>query len=142
MINHLALYRSSDGTVKVEVLYQAENFWMPQKAIAELFGVQVPAISKHLTNIYESGELQREATVSNLEIVRKEGTRQVKRSVEHYNLDAIIAIGYRVNSYQATQFRIWATETLKGYLIKGLPHPQGQGKSQRSESETQSRIRV
>ena len=120
MSNQLVLYRSPDGEVKVEVLYRDENLWMPQKAIAELFGVRVPAISKHLSNIYESGELKREATVSNLEIVRTEGTRQVTRTLEHYNLDAIIAIGYRVNSYQATQFRIWATETLKGYLIKGF----------------------
>jgi hypothetical protein len=120
MSNQLVLYRSPDGEVKVEVLYRDENFWMPQKAIAELFGVRVPAISKHLSNIYESGELKREATVSSLEIVRTEGTRQVTRTVEHYNLDAIIAIGYRVSSYQATQFRIWATETLKGYLIKGF----------------------
>jgi hypothetical protein len=82
--------------------------------------VEVPAISKHLGDIYDSGELEREATVSILETVRREGSRDVKRKLEYYNLDAIIAVGYRVNSYQATQFRIWATKTLKEFIIKGL----------------------
>lgn len=93
---------------------------MSQKAIAELFGVKVPAISKHLLNIFESGELQKAATVSILEIVQKEVLREVHRNLEYYNLDAIIAVGYRVNSYQATQFRIWATQILKEYMIKGF----------------------
>jgi hypothetical protein len=93
---------------------------LSQKAIAELFGVEVPAISKHLANIYESQELQQEATISILETVQKEGTRNVKRQVEFYSLDAIIAVGYRVNSKQATQFRIWATATLKEFIIKGF----------------------
>ncbi len=116
----IILYRTPDGVTRVHVRFFDESFWMPQKAIAELFGVKVPAISKHLANIYDSGELSREATVSILEMVRQEGTRQVARKVEHYNLDAIIAVGYRVNSYQATQFRIWATRTLKEYVIKGF----------------------
>lgn len=88
--------------------------------LAELFGVQVPGINKHLKNIFESGELNREATVSKMEIVRSEGDRDVAREVEFYNLDAIIAVGYRVNSYQATQFRIWATKTLREFIIKGF----------------------
>lgn len=88
--------------------------------MAELFGVKVPAISKHLTNIYETGELIKEATLSILETVQKEGNRNVQRKMEFYNLDAIISVGYRVNSYQATQFRIWATRTLKEYIIKGF----------------------
>ena len=112
----VVFYRSAGGDQRIQVLFRKESFWMPQKAIAELFGVQAPAISKHLANIFESGELERGATVSNLEMVRQEGTRRVTRNVEHYNLDAIIAVGYRVNSYQATQFRIWATRTLREFV--------------------------
>jgi hypothetical protein len=88
--------------------------------MAGLFGVKVPAISKHLANIYETGELVKESTISILETVQKEGERQVKRQKEFYNLDAIISVGYRINSVQATQFRIWATQTLKEYIIKGF----------------------
>lgn len=90
------------------------------KRIAQLFGVGVPAISKHLDNIYDSGELQREATISILETVQQEGKREVKRKLEYYNLDAVISVGYRVNSAQATQFRIWATKLIKEYIIKGF----------------------
>jgi len=93
---------------------------LTQKALAELFGVKVPAVNKHLKNIFESGELIREATVSKMEIIRPEGARDVVREVEFYNLDAIIAVGYRVNSYQATRFRIWATKTLREFIIKGF----------------------
>jgi hypothetical protein len=118
--HEIVFYRAPDGDQRVEVLFVDENFWMPQKAIAGLFGVQVPAISKHLANIYDSGELERRATVSIWERVHQEGARKVSRQVEHHNLDAIIAVGYRVNSYQATQFRIWATRTLKEFLIKGF----------------------
>ncbi|MDD2479349.1 MAG: virulence RhuM family protein [Victivallaceae bacterium] len=113
------LYKTSNGDVKVDVLLQDETIWMPQKKIAELFDVKVPAISKHLNNIYDSGELQKKSTVSILEIVQTEGSRQIKRGVEFYNLDAIIAVGYRVNSSRATQFRIWATKVLQEYIIKG-----------------------
>jgi hypothetical protein len=88
--------------------------------MAELFGVEVPAISKHLNNIYDTGELDKTATISILETVQKEGTRKVKRNEEFYNLDAIIAVGYRVNSINATQFRIWATKTLREFIIKGF----------------------
>jgi len=94
--------------------------WLTQKAQAELFGVKVPAINKHLKNIFDSGELTPEATISKMEIVRAEGSREVSREVEFYNLDAIIAVGYRVNSHQATQFRIWATKTLREFIIKGF----------------------
>ena len=118
--NEIILYNTPEGDKKVGVLYHDENFWLTQKAIAQLFNVEVPAISKHLGNIYDSGELEREATVSILETVRREGNRNVKRKLEYYNLDAIIAVGYRVNSYQATQFRIWATKTLKEFIIKGF----------------------
>ncbi len=114
------LYTAPDGAVKVDVFFRDENVWLTQKALAELFGVKVPAINKHLKNIYESGELTREATISKMEISRLEGSRTVAREVEFYNLDAIIAVGYRVNSYQATQFRIWATRTLREFITKGF----------------------
>ena len=113
------LYKTANGDVKVDVLLQDKTIWMPQKKIAELFDVNVPAISKHLNNIYDIGELQKKATVSILEIVQTEGERQVTRDVDFYNLDAIIAVGYRVNSNRATQFRIWATKILQEYIIKG-----------------------
>ena len=119
-VTEFLLYTAPGGGVKVEVFLRDETVWLPQKRIAELFGVGVPAISKHLDNIYESGELQREATVSILETVQKEGARSIKRKVEFYNLDAIISVGYRVNSRQATQFRIWATRVLREYIIKGF----------------------
>lgn len=120
MENKIILYSTALGNVNINVTYQNENFWLSQKSIAQLFGVEVPAISKHLANIYETNELQKEATISILEIVQVEGERNVKRNVEFYNLDAIIAVGYRVNSKQATQFRIWATNTLKEFIIKGF----------------------
>jgi hypothetical protein len=102
------------------VLLSGETLWLTQKRMAELFGVGVPAVSKHLENIYESNELQREATISILETVQQEGSREVKRKLEYYNLDAVISVGYRVNSSQATQFRIWATQLIKEYIIKGF----------------------
>ena len=114
------LYTAPNGAVKVEVLLAGETLWLTQKRMAELFGVGVPAVSKHLDNIYESGELQREATVSVLETVQQEGARQVTRKLEYFNLDAVISVGYRVNSAQATQFRIWATQLIKEYIIKGF----------------------
>ena len=114
------LYTAPNGEVKVEVLLSGETIWLTQKRIAELFGVGVPAISKHLDNIYDSGELQRDATLSFLETVQQEGKREVKRKLEYYNLDAVISVGYRVNSTQATQFRIWATQLIKDYIIKGF----------------------
>jgi hypothetical protein len=114
------LYTAPDGAVKVGVLFRDETAWLTQRALADLFGVKVPAITKHLKNIFESGELDRAATVSKMEMVQAEGGHDVLRAVAVYNLDAIIAVGYRVNSYQATQFRIWATNTLGEYMIKGF----------------------
>ena len=114
------LYTTPNGEVKLEVFIQDETLWLTQKKMAELFGVEVPAISKHIVNIYESGELEKTSTISILETVQIEGTRTVKRNVESYNLDVIIAVGYRVNSSKATQFRIWATQVLKEYIIKGF----------------------
>jgi hypothetical protein len=117
------LYTAPTGEVKVEVLLSGETLWLTQKRMAELFGVGVPAISKHLKNIFESKELQEEVVVSILENTTEHGavagltqTQQVK----YYNLDAVISVGYRVNSAQATQFRIWATQLIKEYIIKGF----------------------
>lgn len=120
MANEILFYRTPSGERRIEVAYHDDNFWMTQRALADLFAVGTPAINKHLKNIYESGELSPEATVSKMEIVRQEGERQVRRTVDFYSLDAIIAVGYRVNSYEATQFRIWATKTLKEFVIKGF----------------------
>ena len=120
MEQQILFYQSESGNVNLNVTFFNESFWLTQKNIAKLFGVEVPAISKHLANIYESYELKKEATISILETVQLEGKRNVKRNVEFFNLDAIIAVGYRVNSKQATQFRIWATNTLKEFIIKGF----------------------
>ena len=103
----------------IEVMYADETIWCTQKAMAALFDVGVPAISKHLANIFETGELKEEATVSKMETVQQEGSREVKRQVVMYKLDAIIAVGYRVNSIRATQFRQWATSVLRQFAIRG-----------------------
>lgn len=109
-----------DADEKVEVLVQDETIWATQKALSNLFDVGIPAISKHLKNIFETGELDEKRTVSKMEIVQKEGGRNVKRETTFYNLDLIISIGYRVNSQKATKFRIWATNVLKEYIQKGF----------------------
>jgi len=119
-LTEFLLYTTPNNDIKVETYLHNETLWLPQKRIAELFGVNIPAISKHLNNIYDDGELEREGTISILETVQKEGSREVKRKVEYYNLDAILSVGYRVNSSQATQFRIWATKILKEFIIKGF----------------------
>lgn len=119
-MNEIILYTSADGATKVEVHFEDETFWLTQRRIAELFGVDVRTVSEHLTNIFESGELDREATIRKFRKVQIEGDREVERDLDHYSLDAIIAVGYRVNSKQATQFRIWATNTLKEFVIKGF----------------------
>jgi hypothetical protein len=116
----IILYRTPDGAVKVEIRFEDETFWLTQKKLAELFGVEVQTINYHLKEIFKSGELREEATIRKIRIVQTEGNREVSRIVDFYNLDAIIAVGYRVNSYQATQFRIWATKVLREYLIKGF----------------------
>ena len=116
----ILLYSDDNGKEFVNVVFEDETFWLTQKAMAELFDVNVPAVSKHLQNIYEENELTRDATISKMETVQQEGERQVKRMVDFYNLDAIIAVGYRVNSKKATRFRQWATKTLKEYIQKGF----------------------
>ena len=114
------MYKSADEDVSVKAVIREETIWLTQKSMAELFDVDVPAISKHLSNIYADGELLKDSTVSEMEIVQQEGTRHIKREQNFYNLDAIISVGYRVNSRRATQFRIWATSILKEYMIKGF----------------------
>lgn len=114
------IYKSEEEEVSVNAVVKDESVWLTQKGMAELFAVEVPAISKHLANIYAEGELTQAATVSKMEIVQTEGMRSVRRQVDFYNLDAIISVGYRVNSRRATHFRIWATGVLKEYMIKGF----------------------
>ena len=114
------LYQAPDGRVTVNVLFARDNFWLTQRTMSELFGVKIPAVSRHLKNIFASGELTPEATVSKMETVQIEGGRQISREFEFYNLDAVIAVGYRVNSVKATHFRIWATNTLREFIVKGF----------------------
>ncbi len=114
------IYKDVNGNVNVNALMRDETLWLTQKSMSELFDVEVPAISKHINNIFESNELTKAATVSKMEIVQTEGNREVSREVDFYNLDVIIAVGYRVNSAKATAFRIWATNVLKEYIIKGF----------------------
>jgi hypothetical protein len=118
--NEIILYATPDGAVRVEVLFESETFWLTQKKMAELFGVESHTITYHLQEIYKSNELNSVATTRKIRVVQTEGTRTVAREVDFYNLDAIIAVGYRVNSREATQFRIWATQVLREYLIKGF----------------------
>lgn len=118
--NNIVFYQTENADVVVNVVYKDETFWLSQKAMAALFDVNTQAITKHLSNIYEEQELVKASTCSILEQVQKEGNRNVKRSVEFYNLDAIIAVGYRVNSKKATKFRQWATKTLREYITKGF----------------------
>lgn len=114
------LYKTADETVSVNAVIKDETIWLTQKAMAQLFDVDVPAISKHLSNIFSDGELSRSSTISKMEIVQNEGGRNVKRATDFYNLDAIISVGYRVNSVRATHFRIWATSILREYMQKGF----------------------
>ena len=116
----ILLYKTNQGETHIEVVFNSETFWLSQKRMADLYGVDVRTVSYHLSQIYESGELKEEATIRKIGIVQMEGEREVNRPQMLYNLDAIIAVGYRVNSYQATQFRIWATAVLKEMIIKGF----------------------
>lgn len=119
-ISNFILYTTPNGDVNLDILLQDENLWLTQKGISDLFGVSKSTVSHHLSNIYSDGELDKLATVRKFRTVQKEGSRAVQRELEYYNLDAIISVGYRVNSTKATQFRIWATNTLKEFIIKGF----------------------
>ncbi|MBN2189456.1 MAG: virulence RhuM family protein [Chitinispirillaceae bacterium] len=116
----IIFYTSPDGAVHIEVFYQNETFWLTLNRMAELFGTTKQSVSYHLQNIFNDKELLKEATVKEILTVQSEGERKVSRNLEYYNLDAIIAVGYRINSLQATQFRIWATNTLREFIIKGF----------------------
>jgi len=111
------IYATADGAVRVEVMYHDETFWLTQKRMSELFGVDVRTVNEHLRNIFESGELSEEAVIRKFRITAADGKRYLTKL---YNLDAVISVGYRVNSHQATQFRIWATQTLKEFVVKGF----------------------
>jgi len=116
----IIFYTTPEGVTKVEVVFQEETFWLTINRMADLFSTSKQDVSYHLQQIYESGELKRGATVKEILTVQSEGNRNVSRKLDYYNLDAIIAVGYRVNSLQATQFRIWATQTLREFIIKGF----------------------
>jgi hypothetical protein len=111
------LYTNSEGKVNIEVLFENETFWLSQKRIAELFGVEIPTINYHLKEIFKSGELEENSVIRKFLTTAADGKNY---QTQYYNLDAIIAVGYRVNSHRATQFRIWATQTLKEFIIKGF----------------------
>lgn len=119
-LGEIVLYQTDDGRTRVECRFADETLWLSQALIAELFHLTVPTVNFHLKGIYEEGELQSEATIRNFLIVRREGVREVAREIEHYSLDAILAVGYRVRSDRGTQFRRWATERLREYLVKGF----------------------
>lgn len=115
----IVIYQTPDGVAELNVRLEKDTVWLTQRQIAYLFGTEVPAISKHIRNIVKERELDKFSTVSKMETVRQEGRRSIVRSVSHYNLDMILSVGYRVNSHNATQFRIWANRVLKDYIIKG-----------------------
>ncbi len=118
--NEIIMYTTPSGDVRIEVIFQDESFWLSQKKMADLFGVEVNTVNYHLKEIFASGELKEMPTIRKFRIIQPEGGRQVSREVDFYHLDAIIAVGYRVNSHQATQFRIWATATLREFITKGF----------------------
>lgn len=118
--NQITIYETEDGKARIEVRFENENAWLSQKAMAELFDCSADNISLHIKNIYAEDELEQKATTEEYSIVQQEGQRQVKRKVTFYSLEAIIAVGYRVNSARGTQFRIWATDKLKNYILKGF----------------------
>jgi len=116
----IIIYTTKSGQARLEVKLKDETVWLNQAQIAELFGVKVPAISKHVKNIFTEKELDKKATISKMETVQKEGSREIRRNVDYYNLDMIISVGYRVNSQRATNFRIWATRVLRDHILKGF----------------------
>jgi hypothetical protein len=133
--SELILYQTEDGRTRIECRFEGETLWLTQALIAELFQKDVRTINEHLVNIFDEGELSREATIRKLRMVRTEGKREVTREIEHYNLDAILAVGFRVRSHRGTQFRQWATARLSEYLVKGfamddqrLKNPPGPGR--------------
>ena len=132
--SEIVLYQTEDGQTRIECRFENETIWLSQKLIGELFQKDVRTINEHIQNVFAEGELQREATIRKFRIVQPEGARSVEREVDFYNLDVIISVGYRVKSHRGTQFRIWATQRLREYLVKGftmdderLKNPPGKG---------------
>ena len=119
MKNNIVIYEGENGEVELQADMKKDTIWATQAQISALFDVNIPAINEHLTNIFKTNELSSRATIRNFRIVQNEGGREVNRKVKHYNLDAIIAVGYRVNSKKATQFRVWATKVLRNYILSG-----------------------
>jgi len=115
----IKIFQTDDGKTEIQVVVQADTVWLSQKQLADLFGKDSDTIGLHLRNIYKSGELTEEATTDKYSVVQKEGTRNVTRNLKLYNLDAVISVGYRVNSKRGVQFRIWANQVIKDFLIKG-----------------------
>lgn len=118
--NKIIIYNTEDGQTKIDVRLEDDTIWLSQAQMAELFQKVIPTINEHIGNVFSEGELDEVPTIRNFRIVQKEGSRAVERDIEHYNLDVIISVGYRVNSFRGTQFRIWATQRLKEYIVKGF----------------------
>ena len=140
----ILIYQNTDGNIKIDVRLEEETVWLTQDQMATLFGNGRSTITEHISNVYEEGELEQNSTSRKFRQVRKEGTREVEREIDYYNLDVIISVGYRVKSPQGTQFRIWATQRLKEYIIKGFALNDDRFKSGNSMNyfnELQERIR-
>lgn len=140
----ILIYQNTDGNIKIDVRLEEETVWLTQDQMATLFGKGRSTITEHIGNVYEEGELEQNSTSRKFRLVRKEGTREVEREIDYYNLDVIISVGYRVKSPQGTQFRIWATQRLKEYIIKGFALNDDRFKSGNSMNyfnELQERIR-
>ena len=140
----IILYQNHEGNIKIDVRLKQETVWLTQEQMAILFGKVKSTISEHTKNVLEEGELEQAAAVRNFRTVRSEGTREVVRDLEHYNLDVVISVGYRVKSLQGTQFRIWATQRLKEYIVKGFALNDDRfktGSSMNYFNELQERIR-
>lgn len=120
MNSDILIYQNQDGNIKIDVRLQEETVWLTQTQMAQLFGKDKRTISEHIGNVFSEGELDKSSTVRNFRTVQTEGNREIERALDHYNLDVIISVGYRVKSVQGTQFRIWATQRLKEYIIKGF----------------------
>ena len=144
MGSEIIIYQNQEGNIKVDVRLEEETVWLTQTQLCELFQKSKATISEHIKNIFEEGELESSSTVRKFRTVQMEGTRSVERELEYYNLDVIISVGYRVKSQQGTQFRIWATQRLKEYIIKGFALNDErfkQGTSMNYFNELQNRIR-
>lgn len=144
MTSDILIYQNQEGNIKIDVRLQEETVWLTQAQMGQLFGKDKRTISEHISNIFSEGELEKSSTVRKFRTVQTEGNREVERGLDHYNLDVIISVGYRVKSVQGTQFRIWATQRLKEYIIKGFTLNDDRFKSGSSMNyfnELQERIR-